>query len=186
MRGMTWGLMAAAAVGLLGCGGEDTYLYDVSLDPATLANVLTECTEAVEAAQGAATGLEPRQRWTIRRGEMDTMYVEVPDIDFQTPNNAYVINGDGEPDVLRGSVGADGGYQFLHIRTELEPEEPLHALGNEHVFRIVIENKKLDDDIRGFLWVRNERVERDPVTGAVTAAVGCTSAIRFTGRRARE
>ncbi|NVI98514.1 hypothetical protein HV824_10310 [Myxococcus sp. AM009] len=185
MRGDQWGAMAAVVMALTGCGEDDTYLYDVTLDTETLANVPTECSEYVQPAQGPAVGLEAQQRWTLRKGELDSMFLEVPDIDFQTPNNAYVINGDGAPDVLMGSVGADGGYQFLHIQTRLDEEHELSALGNEHAFRIAIDTKKLEDTIQGTVWVRNEHVERDPVTGS-TVASGCASAVRFTGRRARE
>ncbi|WP_141591763.1 hypothetical protein [Myxococcus sp. AB056] len=185
MRGDQWGAMAAVVMALTGCGEDDTYTYDVTLDAETLAQVPTECSELVEPAQGPAVGLDAQQRWTIRRGEMDSMFLEVPDIDFQTPNNAYVINGDGEPDVLMGSVGADGGYQFIHIQTRLDEEHKLSALGNEHAFRIAIHNKDLDDAIQGTVWVRNEHVERDPVNGS-TLASGCASAVRFTGRRVTE
>ncbi|WP_043709414.1 hypothetical protein [Corallococcus macrosporus] len=182
MRGMTWGLVAAVVVALTGCGEGDTYVYDVTLDAETLANVPTECAEYVQPAQGPAVGLAAQQRWMIRRGDMDSMFLELPDIDFETPNNAYVINGDGEPDVLTGSAGADGGYHFLHIQTRLEEDHALFRLGNEHAFRISINTKDLDDTIQGTVWVRNEHVEQDPITGASIAS-GCASALRFTGRR---
>lgn len=185
MRGYQWGAMAAVVVALTGCGEDDTYLYDVTLDAEMLANVPSECSEFVQPAQGPSVGLEAQQRWTVRKGELDSLTLEVPDIDFQTPNNAYFINGDGAPDVLRGSVGADGGYQFIHIQTRLDEEHKLTPLGNEHAFRIAIDTKKLGDDIRGTLWVRNELVERDPVTGS-TVSSGCASAVRFTGRRVAE
>ncbi|GHG87598.1 hypothetical protein [Comamonas sp. JC664] len=184
MRGTTWGLLTAA-VGLLGCGGDDTFVYDVTVDAATLANVPVECSEGIQPAQGPAVGLAAEQRWTIRKGQMDSMTLELPDVDFQTPNNAYVINGDGEPDVLMGSVGADGGYQFLHIQSRLDETHKLSRLGNEHAFRVAINTKKLEDTIQGTLWLRNEFVDRDQVSGG-TLATGCASAVRFTGRRVRE
>ncbi|WP_426757309.1 hypothetical protein [Myxococcus sp. Y35] len=177
--------MTAIAVALTGCGEDDTYVYDVTLDAANLGDVPTECSEFVVPVQGPAVGLEAQQRWVFRKGEMDSMSLELPDIDFQTPNNAYVINGDDAPDVLMGSEGVEGGYYFLHIHTQLAPEHVLSPLGNEHAFRIAIDTRKLGGDIRGTLWVRNEHVERDTIRGTVVAT-GCASAIRFTGRRVQE
>lgn len=68
MRGDQWGAMAAVVMALTGCGEDDTYIYDVTLDAETLAQVPTECSEFVEPAQGPAVGLDAQQRWTIRRG----------------------------------------------------------------------------------------------------------------------
>ena len=185
MREYRWGAMAAVVVALTGCGEDDTYLYDVTLAPETLANVSVECSEGVQALEGPAEGLAAEQRWTIRRGKMDSMTLELPDVDFQTPNNAYVINGDGAPDVLIGSEGASGGYQFLHIQSRLEEEHKLSPLGNEHALRIAIHNRRLDDTIQGGIWLRNEFVDRDQVSGG-TLSTGCASSVRFTGRRVRE
>ena len=184
MRGYAWGAAIASVMGLVGCGEEDTYLYDVSLDEAALSSVPHECSGKLKARfewDGPATGIEAQQQWRIQRGELDSLTLEMPDLNIRAPGiSGYSVDADDEPDIFKGSAGAGGGFQFVQTRVTNFGAE----WGAFQAFSIVITNKHLDDAIQGRLWFRSEHLIAPPEANWDEAE--CTATIPFTGKRVRE
>ncbi|AKQ69446.1 putative lipoprotein [Myxococcus hansupus] len=180
--------MAVAAAGLMACGEEDTYLYDVSLDEAALSSVPIECRRRPVPEERTVDGLEARQQWRFQRGEMDSLSLEIPDVRVRVPGTGYyVINGNvGEPDVLHGSAAVEGGFQFLHFQTNYVFANGLSLTHYDHqAFSVVVETKNLDDTIHGVLWFRTMR-ERVQSPADKWDVPECTITIPFTGKRVKE
>ncbi|MFP2961877.1 hypothetical protein ACLEPN_29790 [Myxococcus sp. 1LA] len=174
----------ASMMGLIGCGEDDTYLYDVSLDEAALSNVPVKCSGQVSTSfggEGPATGIEAQQQWRLQRGELDSMTLEMPDLNIRAPGiTGYNVDADDEPDVFKGSAGADGGFQFVQTKVENFGDE----WGAYQAFSIVITSKHLDDTIHGHLWFRSEHLVAPPM--ANWEEVECTVTIPFTAKRVTE
>lgn len=183
MRGYTWGVAIASMMGLIGCGEDDTYVYDVSLDEAALSNVPIECWKQAVPEERTVEGLEAQQRWRFQRGEMDSLSLEIPQVGITAPGiGEYFIGArDGAPDVLHGSAAADGGFQFLHFKElgfgRLAPAS--------QAFSIVVETKTLDDTIQGFMWLRfMSGLDRGVLDR--WSVPQCAITIPFTGKRVKE
>lgn len=183
---MQWAVSVAAVVGLVGCGGEDTRLYDVELDAAALSDVPISCIGDVQTPRGPAR-VAARQRWVLRNAELSSTSLEVPDIAWDLPMGRYGIDDDAAPDVLPGTSSEAGPFQFVDLRTEgTENYEP----GNDfppyqRMLRFFIEQEGLDDDtVQGFIWIRSEYYELLPADGFIPGQ--CTATIPFTGRRVKE
>ncbi|WP_141591762.1 hypothetical protein [Myxococcus sp. AB056] len=183
MRGYTWGVAIASMMGLIGCGEDDTYVYDVSLDAAALSNVPIECFGKAVPEERTVEGLEAQQRWRFQRGEMDSLSLEIPHVGITAPGiGEYSIGSmEGTPDVLDGSAAAGGGFQFLHLKEvgfgRLAPAT--------QAFSIVVETKTLDDTIQGFMWLRfMDRLDRGLLNR--WSVPQCAITIPFTGKRVKE
>ncbi|MCP3136187.1 hypothetical protein [Pyxidicoccus xibeiensis] len=178
---MKWGLTTALALGLVGCGGEDSWVYDVELDAAALADVPTTCTgEAVAPAPGPAN-IPAQQRWHIWKAEFESTRMEVPDVDYVLPGVSISIDDDAAPDVIEGTALESGPYQFVGaIRTDVVAD----GAGTRKVLQFVIQNESLEDAIQGYVWVRREVLVSD--AGVVSSVGECISKVPLTGRRVRE
>ncbi|WAM27163.1 hypothetical protein [Myxococcus sp. NMCA1] len=184
MRGYASGVAIASMMGLIGCGEDDTYVYDVTLDAAALSNVPNECSGQLKKnfeGEGPATGIEAQQQWRLQRGEMDSMTLEMPDLNIRAPGiSGYSVDADDEPDIFHGSVGADGGFQFVQTKVTNFGFE----WGANQAFSIVITSKHLDDTIQGHLWFRSEHLVAPPAADWDEAE--CVATIPFTGKRVKE
>ncbi|NOJ77930.1 hypothetical protein [Myxococcus xanthus] len=183
MRGYAWGVAIASMMGLIGCGEDDTYVYDVTLDAAALSNAPIECSGQAQAVpqDRAVEGLEAQQRWRFQRGdgEVESMSLEIPDVELSTPGiGSFVIDyQDDAPDVIAGAAAAGGGFQFLYLTEGFYMGYPR----TDQAFTIVIETKTLDDTIQGFMWVRSMDKFRSWNTSPQ-----CAITIPFTGKRVKE
>ncbi|NVI98513.1 hypothetical protein HV824_10305 [Myxococcus sp. AM009] len=182
MRGYTWGVAIASMMGLMGCGEDDTYVYDVTLDEAALSNVPIECFRQAVPEERTVEGLEAQQRWRFQRGEgeVESMSLEIPDVEISTRGiGSFVIDRqDDAPDVIPGAAAAGGGFQFVYLT---EGFDMMGHPGTDQAFTIVIETKTLDDTIQGFMWVRSMLKFR-----AWNTSPQCAITIPFTGKRVTE
>jgi hypothetical protein len=178
---MKWAVPLASVLGLPGCGGDDTWVYDVTLDAAALANVPTECTgEGVPPEPGPAN-LAPEQRWLIGKEQFNSTSLEVPDVDYTLPGVSISLDEDDAADVVMGTSLESGPFQFVGV---IRTDPASGGVAARRVLQFVIQDDVLDDDIRGYVWVRREWLSYE---GGETESVGeCISTIPFTGRRVKE
>lgn len=178
MHGKQWAVAAFAVVGLVGCGGEGTYVYDVEFDAAKLADVTTHC-EYITArpAGGAAMNLAPQQRWILRDDRYGATTLEVPDLDFSLPSGSYSHDADAEPDVLSGTSPEAGPLQYVGF----DRVQDIEGFSRSD-FQINIYEGAMEDQLKGFIWIRGEWYFDLP---GVTEGK-CTSYVPFTGRRVKE
>ncbi|QSQ20651.1 hypothetical protein JY651_36265 [Pyxidicoccus parkwayensis] len=176
---MKWTLPFVAGLGLVGCGGDDTRVYDVTFDAAALEDVPTTCSD-VRGGPRKAAGLEAHQTWTIRDVDYGATTLEVPDVDFTLSDEDYFrIDSDDSPDILGGTAKDKGPFQYVDIRTQ----DAAGDLPIRRVVRYYIDNDSLGGTIKGYLWLRSEYgVDRLPDDKIEE----CVSTIPFTGTRIQE
>jgi hypothetical protein len=181
MRKKQWAVAVAAVMGLVGCGGESTYVYDVEFDAAALANVPTECVdgngEPTSGGSGAAQNLAAQQRWTLKDARYGGTILELPDLNFSLPAGPYDRDEDAAPDVLEGSSPDMGPIQYAELTSGAEIDYSYRT-----AFSIFIENESLEDGIRGYISLRHEQTSDVPGP----QDTNCTSKVPFTSRRVQE
>ncbi len=179
MHAKRWAVAVAAVMGLVGCGSEDTYVYDVEFDAGKLANVTTHCELiAGSAPQGAARNLAAQQRWTLRDDRYGATLLEVPDLDFSLPAGPYRYDGDDAPDVLSGTApDMSGPVQYADLQSERSG-----FFSSRTAFQINIQKGAREDTLQGFVWLRYEQISVEDVGGGKYVGE-CTSYVPFTGRR---